>query len=92
MKRNMFIGSIASLVAFLPLLAKAEDRMSGGLRATNLDALAWSNPSWFCGSAVVWLDTSSGVYFHKGQSQYGRTTRGAYACEKHAIEAGNRAS
>jgi hypothetical protein len=92
MKRNMFIGSITSLVAFLPLLPNAEDRMSGGLRATNRDALAWSNPSWFCGSAVVWLDTSSGVYFHKGQSQYGRTTSGAYTCEKQAIEAGNRAS
>jgi len=92
MKRNMFIGSIASLVAFLPLLTKAEDRMIGGSRATNLDAPAWSTPPWFCESAVVWLDTPTGVYFRKDQSQYGRTTSGAYTCEKHAIEAGNRAS
>ena len=92
MKRNIFIGSIASAVAFLPLLAKAEDPMTGGSGANNLDAPGWSNPSWFCGSTVVWLDIPSGVYFREGQSQYGRTTRGAYTCEKHAIETGNRAS
>jgi hypothetical protein len=92
MKRNIFIGFIASVFASLPLPAKAENRMSGGARAKNLDAAAWSNPPWFCGSAVVWLDTPTRVYFRKGQSQYGRTTSGAYTCEKHAIEAGNRAS
>ena len=92
MKRNFFIGSIASVVAFLPLLVRADDRMSGGSGANNLDAPGWSNPSWFCGSAVVWLDIPSGVYFREGQRQYGRTARGAYTCEKHAIETGIRAS
>lgn len=92
MKRNFFIGSMASIVAFFPLLARAEDLTSGGSGANNVVEPGWSKPSWSCESAVVWLDIPSGVYFHKGERQYGRTSRGAYTCEKHAAQNGNRAS
>jgi hypothetical protein len=47
---------------------------------------------WDCGSAIVWLDIASGIYYHKGDRWYARTKRGAYTCEKEAIKAGNRAS
>src|SRR5580704_10807621 len=41
---------------------------------------------------VVWLNIPSGVYHYKGERWYGRTKHGAYACEKEAIRAGDRAS
>jgi len=41
---------------------------------------------------VVWLNVPSGVYHYKGERWYGRTKHGAYACEKEAIAAGDRAS
>ena len=46
----------------------------------------------YCGSAVVWLSIATGTYYYKGDRWYGRTKRGAYTCEKEAIDAGNRAS
>jgi len=39
---------------------------------------------------VVWLNTASGVYHHKGQRWYGRTRHGAYVCRKEADAAGDR--
>ena len=42
--------------------------------------------------AVVWLNIPSGIYHYKGERWYGRTKHGAYACEKEAIKAGDRAS
>ncbi|HTA39638.1 MAG TPA: hypothetical protein VK760_11200 [Candidatus Acidoferrales bacterium] len=82
MKRNLFIASVATVISAVcwPSLAKAEAQAQG-----------WPKPSWCCDSAVVWLDSQSGAYYRPGASQYGRTERGAYACEKHAIESGNRA-
>lgn len=41
---------------------------------------------------VVWLNIPSGVYHYKGERWYGRTKHGAYACEKEAIAAGDRAT
>jgi hypothetical protein len=41
---------------------------------------------------VVWLNIPSGIYHYKGERWYGRTKHGAYACQKEAIAAGDRAS
>jgi hypothetical protein len=41
---------------------------------------------------VVWLNVPSGIYHYKGERWYGRTKHGAYACEKEAVKAGDRAS
>jgi hypothetical protein len=41
---------------------------------------------------VVWLNIPSGIYHYKGERWYGLTKHGAYACEKEAIKAGDRAS
>ena len=41
---------------------------------------------------VVWLNIPSSIYHYKGERWYGRTKHGAYACEKEAIKAGDRAS
>lgn len=41
---------------------------------------------------VVWLNIPSGIYHYKGERWYGHTKHGAYACEKEAIKAGDRAS
>jgi hypothetical protein len=41
---------------------------------------------------VVWLNIPSGIYHYKGERWYGRTKHGAYACEKEAVAAGDRAS
>jgi hypothetical protein len=41
---------------------------------------------------VVWLNIPSGIYHYKSERWYGRTKHGAYACEKEAIAAGDRAS
>src|ERR1700733_15088106 len=41
---------------------------------------------------VVWLNVPSGIYHYRGERWYGRTKHGAYACEKEAIKAGDRAS
>ena len=41
---------------------------------------------------VVWLNIPSGIYHYKGERWYGLTKHGAYACEKEAIRAGDRAS
>jgi hypothetical protein len=57
-----------------------------------MEASGWREPLWSCGSAVVWLDSETGVYCYKGDRWYGRTKRGAYTCETEAIKAGNRAS
>lgn len=41
---------------------------------------------------VVWLNTRSGIYHFQGERWYGRTEHGAYACEKDADAAGDRAT
>jgi hypothetical protein len=41
---------------------------------------------------VVWLNIPSGIYHYRAERWYGRTKHGAYACEKEAIAAGDRAS
>ena len=93
MKRSFFIAAAAGAVFVnRPLLARAEDLTKRLRIETNVEASRWRKPMWYCGSAVVWLDTASGIYYHKGDRWYGRTKRGAYTCEKEATDAGYRAS
>jgi hypothetical protein len=88
MKRNHFLAATAGSIAFgVPMLAEAA--AAPAKRATTS---GWREPSWYCSSAVVWLNVESGVYYHKGDRMYGRTERGAYVCEEQAIRAGNCAS
>jgi hypothetical protein len=93
MKRSFFIAAAAGVISISrPLLARAEDLTKRLRVETNVEASGWRRPLWYCGSAVVWLDIESGIYYHKGDRWYGRTKRGAYTCEREAINAGNRAS
>ena len=41
---------------------------------------------------VVWMNLSSKVYHFSGYKDYGKTKRGAYACEKDATTQGFRAA
>ena len=41
---------------------------------------------------VVWLNHQTGVYHFKGDHWYGNTKSGAYACQKEADKAGDRAT
>jgi hypothetical protein len=92
MKRNLFIASLGTFVfACLPSLARAEGSEQRAWSAADVETPGWPEPSWCCGSAVVWLDIPHGVYYRKGESRYGRTERGAYTCEDHANKTGNRA-
>jgi hypothetical protein len=85
MKRSIFIAAAASAISLSrPLLAQAEGLMR--------PASGWRTPMWYCGNAVVWLNTASGIYYHKGDRWYGQTKSGAYICEKAAIDAGHLAS
>jgi|ERR1035438_1600393 hypothetical protein len=93
MKRSYFIAAAASAVSLgRPLLAGAEGLTKRERSKTNVKASGWHEPTWYCGSAVVWLNVESGIYYNKGDRLYGRTKRGAYVCEKEAIGTGNRAS
>jgi hypothetical protein len=93
MKRSLFIAAAASAISIgRPLLAKAEDLTNPVRNETNVGASGWRKPMWFCGSAIVWLNSASGIYYYKGDRWYGRTKRGAYTCERDAINAGSRAS
>jgi hypothetical protein len=91
--RGFFLACAASAISIgRPLLAKADVLAKHVQDGTIAQAATWRNAAWNCGSAVVWLDSDSGVYYRKGERQYGRTSRGAYTCEDKAIDAGNRAS
>lgn len=43
-------------------------------------------------NVVVCLNIPSGIYHYKNERWYGPTRHGAYACEKEAVRAGDRAS
>jgi hypothetical protein len=93
MKRSLFIAAAASAISIgRPLLARAEDLAKPVRIQTAVEAFVLRKPLWYCGSAIVWLDLASGIYYYKGDRWYGRTKRGAYTCERDAINAGNRAS
>ena len=93
MNRSFFLTAAVSAVSiFRPLFARAEDPTERVRLEPKVEASGWREPMWFCGSAVVWLDIVSGTYYYEGERRYGRTKRGAYACEKEALAAGNRAS
>ena len=91
MKRSYFIAAAASAMSISrPLLSGAADPTKRNLTETNIKAPGWGEPSWYCGSAVVWINIESGIYYYKGDRLYGRTKRGVYICEQEAIGAGNR--
>jgi hypothetical protein len=95
MKRSFFMAAAAAASAISigrPLVARSEDLTKRVRVETNVEASDWRKPMWYCGSAVVWLNFASGIYYYKGDRWYGHTKRGAYTCEKEAIKAGNRAS
>jgi hypothetical protein len=93
MKRSFFIAAAASAIPMSrPLLAGAEDLTKPVRIETNVEASGCPKPMWYCGSAVVWLNITTGIYYYKGDRWYGRTKRGAYTCEREAINAGNHAS
>jgi hypothetical protein len=93
MKRSIFIAAAASAISIgRPLLARAEDPTKPIRIETNGEASGWPKPMRYCGSAIVWINIASSIYYYKGDRWYGRTKRGAYACEREAINAGNRAS
>ncbi|MGB8964795.1 MAG: hypothetical protein WCB99_04045 [Candidatus Cybelea sp.] len=93
MKRSLFIAAAVSGVAISgPLLARAENGTNPARIETNGEATGWGNAMWNCGSAIVWLNVASGIYYYKGDRRYGRTKQGAYTCEREAISAENRAS
>jgi hypothetical protein len=75
-----------------PLFGRAASLAKGARIETHVEALGRRDPTWYCGSAVVWLNSASGIYYYKGDRRYGRTKCGAYTCEREAISAGNRAS
>jgi hypothetical protein len=94
MKRSLFMGAAAAAGATAigqPFRAGSEELTRRVRVEANVDASAWRE-SRVCESAVVWLDSETSIYYYKGDRWYGRTERGAYACEKEAIKAGNRAS
>ena len=39
---------------------------------------------------VVWLDTRTHLYYHKGTKMYANTAHGGFACMKEVKEAGNK--
>ena len=92
-KRSFFIATTASAISISrPLLAGADDLTKRVRFETDGEPSGPVKPMWYCGSAVVWLNVASGIYYYKGDRWYGRTKRGAYTCEREAIGAGNRAS
>jgi hypothetical protein len=88
MKRSFFIAFTTAALSVIRL-PKVKDLAAKERPQTNLEAGAWTKPMWLCGSAVVWLDIPSGIYYREGERWYGRTERGAYTCENVAISAGN---
>jgi hypothetical protein len=93
MKRQLFLAAAASAICLAkPLLAKAENPTKRASIGKNVGASGFPKLAWECGCAVVWLDTATRVYYHKGEPPYGRTNRGAYTCEEEAIQLGNRAN
>jgi hypothetical protein len=93
MKRDLFMAAAAAagvIAISQPLLGRSEALARRVRVEANLEATGWRES--ICESGVVWLDTETGIYYHKGDRRYGRTQRGAYACEKEAANAGNRAS
>lgn len=90
MERRFFVASAAAICMGRPLLAIA-DLMRHVPRKDDVAIRPWHESMWYCGHAVVWLNTASGIYYYKGDSWYGRTKRGGFSCEKEAIARGNRA-
>lgn len=90
MKRRFFVASAATICVGRPLQAIV-DLMRHAPNEDNAAIRPWRESMWYCGHAVVWLNTASGIYYYKGDRWYGRTQRGGFSCEKEAIARGNRA-
>ena len=97
LKRLALIAALFGFIGLLPTLSSA-----AVTSASQPSIVAQSTPPLFDTEAaaqahcpkdvVVWLNIPSGIYHYKGERWYGRTKHGAYACEKEAIAAGDRAS
>lgn len=91
MKRSFFIAAAIGTIPIGQSFAVAEGLTKRVGIKPIAEASDWGKSIWYCASAVVWLNTTSGIYYYKGEHWYGRTRRGAYTCEKEAIRGGNRA-
>ena len=97
LRRLALIAALFGFLVTLPTLSSA-----AVATASQPAIVAQSSPPLFDTEAaaqahcpkdvVVWLNIASGIYHYKGERWYGRTKHGAYACEKEAIAAGDRAS
>jgi len=96
-KRFAFVAALFAFAGLLPTYGTASPAPTAQavLVAQALPALfdTQSAAQAHCPKdVVVWLNIPSGIYHYKGERWYGRTKHGAYACEKEAIKAGDRAS
>jgi hypothetical protein len=95
-RRLVFIGALFAFVtAPVPQMRAAAATISQSVVAQSMPALFDTEDAaqGHCPrDVVVWLNIPSGIYHYKGERWYGRTKHGAYACEKEAIRAGDRAS
>jgi hypothetical protein len=92
-KRRFFVAATAStLLLRWPVLVRARNLAKNSSTETKAQPPCPRNFMQPCGSATVWLNVASGRYYYKGDRWYGHTERGAYICEREAINGGNRAS
>jgi hypothetical protein len=96
-RRFAFAGALFAFAALLPTHAMASPAPTAQavLVAQALPALfsTEDGAQAHCPhDVVVWLNIPSGICHYEGERWYGRTKHGAYACEKEAIKAGDRAS
>ena len=82
MKRFLALAGALCLFA-LPLAAQA---------AKHTPAAMGAMPSCSAGDPVVWVNTRTKVYHMSGDSYYGKTKTGKYACKSDAVAMGAHAS
>jgi hypothetical protein len=88
----MLRAFLLALAIAVPLLSSAPLSAAGPAPAPALATFAFEEQAQkHCPSdAVVWLNLPTGIYHLKGTRWYGRTTNGAYVCDKEAEAAGDR--
>lgn len=92
MRRSFFIAAAVSAASIsLPLRARSQDLTKRTRAEAGVGESGRRELMRYCESAVVWLNTATGIYYYKGDRWYGHTKRGAYTCEAEAIRAGNHA-
>lgn len=81
---RMFLSGAAALAVALASLTSASGAMTTPSSATM--------PTCAAGDPVVWVNTRSNIYYMSGQSYYGKTKHGMYACKSKAATMGARAA